>query len=337
MIGAGRGYHGAVIRRAATAVRRRLERMRPPAALARLALVNLVMLWVIVPSGAVVRLTGSGLGCPDWPLCDGRVTPAAEAHSVIEWSNRVLSAAVVAVAVLTWLVARGAPGARRALRGWALGAAAAGVAQAPLGAITVLSGLHPVAVSSHFLLSMVALACGTLAWLHARDRRDGRRRGWDARRGPLAAAVLAAAGVVLVTGVLVTAAGPHPGDREVVRRWGDLLLLAQVHVRAAFIFATLAVVLALWIWREGGVDRATRRLAAAAVPLVALQITIGEYQYRNGLPWEVVVVHVSVAGLVWAVMAALCWGILRPAVAAAGPAPATSAPVPAREPAAPAR
>jgi heme A synthase len=102
----------------------------------------------------------------------------------------------------------------------------------------------------------------------------------------------------------------------VVRRWGDLVALATVHVRAAFAFTALAVVLAAWIWREGGVDRVTARLAVVAVPLIALQIGIGEYQYRNGLPWEVVVGHVSVAGLLWAVMVALCWGIMRPALAA---------------------
>lgn len=310
------------------ATARLLARLRAPGALAAVALASVVLLWVIVPSGAVVRLTGSGLGCPDWPLCNGGVTPAADAHSVIEWTNRILSAVVVAAAVATWFLARRAPGAPRALRTWALGAAAATAIQAPLGAVTVLSGLHPVAVGSHFLVSMVALGSGVLAYLHARDRRDGRRRSWDLRRGALAMTVLAAAGVVLVTGVLVTAAGPHPGDPEVVRTWGDLLLLAQVHVRAAFVFAALAVVLAVWLWREGGLDRLTRRLAAWSVPLIALQITIGEYQFRAGLPWQVVIAHVTVAALVWGVMAALCWGIARPVAATVPPprAPAAASP-----------
>ena len=292
-----------------------LRALRTPRALAAVALVSLIMLWIIVPSGAIVRLTGSGLGCPDWPLCDGSVVPATGGHAVIEYVNRLLSGVVVAAAALTWLLAQWAPGARTPLKRWSLAAAVATAAQAPLGAVTVLSGLHPLAVGSHFLLSMVALACGTLTFLHARDRRAQRRRGWDFRRGTLAMAVLAAAGVVLVTGVIVTAAGPHPGDADVVRTWGNLVELATVHVRAAFIFSALALVLAVWMWREGGLDRITRRLAALVVPLVALQIVIGEYQYRHGLPWEVVVAHVSVAGLLWAVMVALCWGILRPLVA----------------------
>jgi cytochrome c oxidase assembly protein subunit 15 len=291
---------------------RLLNRLRTPHALAVVALVNLAMLWIIVPSGAIVRLTGSGLGCPDWPLCEGGVVPETSGHAVIEYANRLLSGVVVAVAIATWVLAQWAPGASRPLRRWALAAAVASAAQAPLGAVTVLSGLHPLAVGSHFLLSMVALACGTLTAVHALDRRAGRGRGWDRRRGPMAAIVLAAIATVLTTGVVVTAAGPHPGDSEVVRTWGNLAELATIHVRAAFVFTVLAVVLTAWIWREGAVDRVTARLALAALPLIALQIGVGEYQYRNGLPWEVVVVHVSVAALVWAVMVALCWGIMRP-------------------------
>ena len=110
-----------------------------------------------MPSGAVVRLTASGLGCPDWPLCDGGVVPAQAGHALIEYSNRMLSGIVMAVAVLTWVVARRMPGAPAALRRWSAAIAAATALQVPLGAVTVLTGLHPLAVGSHFLLSMVAL------------------------------------------------------------------------------------------------------------------------------------------------------------------------------------
>lgn len=299
---------------------RALNSLRSPRGLAAVTMTALVFLWIIVPAGAIVRLTGSGLGCPDWPLCEGQVIPAQAGHAAIEYANRLLSGVVVLMVIATWLLARRAPGASRALRTWALAGALCTAAQAPLGAVTVLSGLHPLAVGSHFMLSMAALACGTLTHLHARDRRDGRRRLWDRRRGPFAAATLLAAGLVLVTGVIVTAAGPHPGDSEVIRRWGDLGQLATVHVRAAFAFSALALLLAVWLWREGGLDRATHRLGMWSLPLVALQITVGEYQFRAGLPWEVVVVHVSVAGLLWAVMVGFCWGVLRPA-AMRGPEP----------------
>jgi cytochrome c oxidase assembly protein subunit 15 len=159
---------------------------------------------------------------------------------------------------------------------------------------------------------MVALALAVLLALAARDWREGVVRRWDLRRGPLAIAVAGAAGVVLVTGVVVTAAGPHSGDDDVIRRWGDLVLAAEVHVRAAIAFTALAVVLVAWVARERGVDRVTGRLFLAALPLVALQIGLGEYQYRNGLPWQVVVFHVTVAALVWAVIVGAVAGVVRP-------------------------
>jgi cytochrome c oxidase assembly protein subunit 15 len=287
---------------------RLLRALRAPRPFARLTLVALALLWLIVPSGAVVRLTASGLGCPDWPLCDGGVVPAQAGHALIEYSNRILSGIVMAVAVLTWVVARRMPGAPAALRRWSAAIAGATALQVPLGAVTVLTGLHPLAVGSHFLLSMVALASGTVLALRARDWRAGVARRWDRRRGPLAGAVALATAVVLVTGAVVTAAGPHSGDDDVIERFGDLLLATRVHVRAA-------VVLVAWVWREGGADRLTRRLALLALPLIALQMTLGEYQYRNGLPWEVVVFHVTVAALLWAVVLAACWGVARVAPA----------------------
>ncbi len=290
---------------------RMIRALRAPEPFARLALVALALLWVIVPSGAVVRLTASGLGCPDWPLCNGGVVPAQAGHELIEYSNRLLSGAVVAVAVLTWVVARRMPGAPAALRRWSAAIALASALQAPLGAVTVLTGLHPLAVGSHFLLSMIALACGTALALRARDWARGIERRWDRRRGPLAVVVALSAAVVLVTGAVVTAAGPHSGDDDVTARFGDLLLAMRVHVRAAVVFTALALVLVAWVWREGGADRLTRGLALAAVPLLAIQIGLGEYQYRNGLPWEVVVFHVSTAALVWAVIVAACRGVAR--------------------------
>jgi heme a synthase len=288
---------------------RYIRALRAPEPFARLTLVALALLWVIVPSGAVVRLTASGLGCPDWPLCDGGVVPAQAGHAAIEYSNRVLSGIVMAVAVLTWLVARRMPGAPAALRRLSGAIAVATALQVPLGAVTVLTGLHPLAGGSHLLLSMIALACGTVLALRARDWSRGVERRWDRRRGPLAVLVALAAAVVLVTGVIVTAAGPHSGDDDVTKRFGDLLLATRVHVRAAVVFAVLAAVLVAWVWREGGADRLTRGLTLAALPLIATQIGLGEYQYRNGLPWQVVVLHVSTAALVWAVIVAACRGI----------------------------
>ena len=137
--------------------------------------------------------------------------------------------------------------------------AVATVFQVPLGAITVLTGLHPLAVGSHFLLSMFALG----------SRDDPGACGRATGRGASSAAGTGAAGrwrpwspwrprCVLVTGVVVTAAGPHSGDDDVTKRFGDLLLATQVHVRAAMVFTLLALVLVAWVWREGGTDSPDR-------------------------------------------------------------------------------
>lgn len=290
-----------------------LDRLRTPTAFVRLTFVALGLLWVIVPSGAMVRLTASGLGCPDWPLCDGGVVPASAGHQLIEYSNRLVSGVVVVVAILSWLVARRIPDGPPALRRWSGTVALTTTGQMPLGGVTVLTGLHPLAVGAHFLLSMVTLACVTLLVLSALDWRAGnRQRGWDRRRGPLAGIVAVMAGAVLVSGAIVTAAGPHSGDDDVTKRFGDLLTAVEVHVRLAIAFTALAVILIAWVTREGGTDRLTSLMTKIAVPLIAAQIFVGEYQYRNGLPWGVVVVHVSIAAALWVVVLVACLGIIRP-------------------------
>ena len=293
---------------------RALRAVRTPAGFTVFTLVVLALMWVIIPSGGIVRLTDSGLGCPEWPTCEGTITSATTGHAAIEYTNRILSGVVGVVALLVGLVAWRAPGAPRGVRFLALGLALSAVAQVPLGAVTVATDLHPMAVGSHFLLSIVALALAVLLYLAARDWRDGRARRWDARRGPMAGIVALASLVVIVTGVVVTAAGPHSGDDDVIRRWGDLDLAAAVHVRSAIAFVGLAAILVAWVVREGGIDRLTARLMWAALPLVAIQIAVGEYQYHNGLPWQAVAVHVGVAGLVWAVIAGAAYGVARPAV-----------------------
>jgi len=318
-------------------------RLRPPAVgeggAATLALVTLAGLWLIVPSGALVRLTGSGLGCPDWPLCDGGVVPQSGAHAAIEYSNRLFSAVVMLLAVLTWLVVRRLPARPALARRASAAAAAMTVGQVPLGGLTVLSDLHPLMVGSHFLLSMAALAAGVLTLVGLRDHLAGRRRAWDRRRGPFAVLATLSLAAVLVTGVLVTAAGPHSGDSAVVARFGQLDQAVWVHVRAVGALLVLMAVLGVWLWRERARDPWAGRLMAVLLPLLALQVAVGEIQYRTRLPWEVVTVHVSLAGLVWALGVAVGHALARPpraVPAAPGPGAPRRATAPERE-AAPAR
>lgn len=278
----------------------------------RIAAVSLAGLLFIVPSGALVRLTDSGLGCPDWPGCHGEVVPPMSGHAWIEYSNRVASAIVVVLTVLAWIAVRLVAQAPKGLRRWSAVPAVAGIAQGPLGGLTVLFDLHPLLVASHFLLSMLALGAGTVFVLHARDHANGVTRGADSGRGRLAGLALTGLGGVIVTGVLVTAAGPHSGDPAVVRRIGNLADAAAVHVRFVIGFVILAAALGVWLVRRRPADPMTLRLAAGFIPLLGLQIGLGEYQYRHQLPWGVILGHVTVAGLLWSVGVAVAWLSARP-------------------------
>lgn len=290
-----------------------------PAGFLAVAWANAFFLWAILLSGGLVRLTSSGLGCPDWPLCHGGVLPPTTEHPIIEFSNRMLSGVIVVYAVIAWLVTRRTPSASRAVRRWMLAAAVMTVGQIPLGGVTVLTGLNPVMVGSHFLLALLGLGAAVLALVRYRDDRRGWTRGWDRRRGPFALlAALALLGVA-VTGILVTASGPHSGAANATDRLGNLQLTIWLHVRAVAVLVVMMAVLGLWLWRERTRDPLTLRLAAAYLPLLAVQIFIGEYQFRHGLPWQWVAVHVPVAGLVWSCGLVLAWLAAAPVSEAAVP------------------
>lgn len=302
----------------------RVPRRLVPAALVTpigfviIAGLNAFLLWAILLSGGLVRLTSSGLGCPDWPLCHGGVLPPTTEHPIIEFTNRMLSGVIVVYAIVAWLVTRYTPSASHKVRAWMLAAALMTVGQIPLGGITVLSGLNPVMVGSHFLLAMLGLGAAVMALVAYRDDRRGWTRTWDRRRGPFASlAAMALLGVV-VTGILVTASGPHSGAASATDRLSNLQLTIWLHVRAVATLVVFMVVLGLWMWRERPKDPIALAVLAAFLPLLAVQIFIGEYQFRHGLPWQWVALHVPVAGLVWSCGIILAW------LAAAPPTPAAA-------------
>jgi heme a synthase len=278
----------------------------------RITGIAMVMLWVIIPSGAFVRLTASGLGCTDWPLCENTsFIPAMDANAWIEYTNRMLSGVVMLTAVLAAIVASSSRAALVGTRIAAIIAAVATVAQVPLGAVTVFLELHPLAVASHFLLSLVALAAGVIAFTSADDVVRGVRRAVRAGSAWLAALGALALGATLVSGVLTTAAGPHSGDRDVVRRFGSLDTAAYWHVRAVILLGVVGVIIAI-VARARRSDRGLLVPALWFIPLFIAQVIIGELQWNLQLPWELVVVHVSIAGLVWGVGVAALWRLARP-------------------------
>jgi cytochrome c oxidase assembly protein subunit 15 len=274
--------------------------------------ITVVLLWVIFPSGGLVRLTGSGLGCSDWPLCNaGGIVPASNQHAWIEFTNRMFSGAVIVVVIIMACAAFGAEGRSRPAKIGAVVAALATIGQVPLGAITVLFDLHPLLVASHFALSLIALAGGLVTYLQAADAAGGVRRAFSKGATWLAALFAAALVTTLVTGILVTAAGPHSGDPQVIKRFGTLDHAAYVHVRAVVALLIVAIIVGWFVWRRRD-DRGLVLPALWFIPFFIAQVVVGEVQWHNQLPWQVVLVHVSIAGVVWGLGVATAWRLARP-------------------------
>jgi cytochrome c oxidase assembly protein subunit 15 len=303
-----------------------------PRLYARVAQVALAALVLIVLTGAAVRMTGSGLGCPDWPKCYGRTIAPLESHAIIEYTNRLLSGfvgiAVIAAGALAWF--------RRPFR-WHLalfgGFLPLGVVgQAVLGALVVKHHLAPGLVMSHFILSMILLdAAFALAWC-ARYEPEERGRSND-RLGVWAVRALIPIGqLTIIAGTIATASGPHAGSHgeQLVQRFdfrgGDTLhWVVQRHGAIAAIFGLGLCAVWLLLRRDGGEKRALRPLTFT-IGLVALQGALGLVQYQAKLPAELVWVHVALATLTWVSM---LW-----TVASAGRLAPREAPTPVQRPAA---
>ncbi len=282
-----------------------------PSVFRTLATASAISLYVIIVSGATVRLTGSGLGCEGWPGCTpGAVFPEKDYHSFVEFGNRVVSLFPILLSLGTAIASRFL----RTLPGWvriaAWVAALGTIAQAPLGLITVRLDLDPVAVMSHFLLAVVVLAAAVIVAVEARRAEVGGAAPFVSlrvRRFALAFAALTLA--VVFTGTLVTAGGPHAGDPDVVDRLGDLQRAIWVHVRVTAVFG-LTLLGLVWYLRRAPLG--VRRVAYLLLGLAATQAAVGELQWRNALPWWLVLIHVALAAGIWATTVWLVMLFWRP-------------------------
>ncbi len=192
----------------------------------------LVALGVIVVTGGAVRLTGSGLGCPHWPNCDtGHLTPHGQTgyHAAVEFVNRTFTGLVSVAVILAVLASFLREPRRRDLTWLSFGLVVGVLAQIVLGGLTVIYGLSPPWVMAHFLVSMVLLANAVV--LHVRAARpDGPLRPVvTAKVRTMGWIVVALTAVVLVTGTIVTGAGPHGGDENVRRLDVSVTTVARVH------------------------------------------------------------------------------------------------------------
>jgi cytochrome c oxidase assembly protein subunit 15 len=289
-----------------------------PALLSRLALWSAVSLYLIIVSGATVRLTGSGLGCEGWPGCgEGRLFPEKDHHQAVEFGNRLVAIFPLTLSVLTWVAAWRLAAASTWLRWLAFGVAAATVFQAPMGLITIRLDLDPIAVLAHFLLAIAALGGAVVVAIEARALDRGRADpivpDW-VRFGGIA--LTAVCVVLVVTGTLVTAAGPHAGDPEVVDRLWHFRDALWVHVRASAAFGLGFLALLVYLWRRRPATSRLLEVAGVLLALLLAQMAVGEIQYRSELPWWLVLGHVSLAAAIWAAMVALATLLFRPPVRA---------------------
>jgi heme a synthase len=294
-----------------TARARRIE--LSPATFRKLALGTAGWLWLIIVTGATVRLTASGLGCEHWPGCTaGNPFPSKSYHSFIEFGNRLVSAVTILATLVAWLGARVTPRLPRWVRRLALATFLGTLAQAPLGAITVYADLNPLLVMSHFFLALTVLAAGVVVAVEAFSFERGRSEQRLPRLYRRGAFVAAAALLALVlTGMVSTAAGPHPGSADVERLW-RLHAAVYVHVRATAIFGVLFLAFFVYVIRNRERWPLYAESAGGLLFLLLLQMGVGELQYRTQLPWWLVLIHVGLAAAVWATAVALVTVIERP-------------------------
>jgi heme a synthase len=279
----------------------RLPRISPEA-YRRITFVAGVLLAVIIVTGGAVRLSGSGLGCPDWPNCSpGALVPrhASDVNAMIEFVNRVFTGAVSLTVIVAVLGAFGRVPRRRDLILLSLGLVVGVFAQAVLGGLTVIFELRPELVMAHFLLSLVLL--GNAIVLHRRaSEPEGELRSLVSpgvrRAGNV---VLGLSIVVVVAGTVVTASGPHGGDEKAKRFAFDIPEVARIHGIAVALFLVAVVSTLFYLWRTDGPAEPRRRLLLVLVVSCA-QAAIGYIQYFNGIPAVLVGFHLAGATAVFA-------------------------------------
>ncbi|MCS3428400.1 COX15/CtaA family protein [Leucobacter aridicollis] len=287
--------------------RTQLPRFLPFAAWA-----SFVLNVLIIATGGAVRLTGSGLGCTEWPLCTpGSLVPTEELsyHALIEFGNRTISGplllAALAVVILTWRI-RAERKDLSVLSWLVLGLV---LLQAVVGGFIVWEELAAVLVGFHYTVSLI-IVCIAAAYLARMYERGGARE----RAVPKGFAILThvttlAMAVVIIMGVITTANGPHSGDENVVRDGFDATFLSHLHAWPGYVTFALVVVLVAWAY-----SRKLRPLpwTMTLLAVLVVQILVGVYQARNGLPPVLVGVHMVLAALTAATTTVTVLRLKRP-------------------------
>jgi len=278
-----------------------------PRSMRQIALAGVIADTVIMSTGAAVRLSSSGLGCPDWPRCSAADVVASKnagqtlLNTWIEFSNRLLNFPLVAITVLVFIAAwRFRPqGTRRRDLVWLAAIQPLGVfAQAAIGGIVVLTKLNPTAVSVHFLVSAAIVAAAVVLHVRCTEGDDPPTAVVRSDLRLLAAALVAVTALMLAAGTVVTGTGPLAGNAAAPRYKLPLEGVTQLHADIGWLMAGLSVALVVGLRMSGAPQRAVRA-SLVMIASLGLQGVIGYVQYFTHLPAGLVWVHVTGSVLVW--------------------------------------
>jgi cytochrome c oxidase assembly protein subunit 15 len=271
----------------------------------------------IIGTGGAVRLTGSGLGCPTWPTCTAESlvpTPEMGIHGIIEFGNRTMTGLVGIIAAILLVLVLKLRHERRDLYVLAVVVLGGVAAQAIVGGITVLTGLNPFIVGFHYVASL-ALVCVTAAFLVRMSQPPGRRVRAVARwQAVLTHLTTLAMALTIAFGVLTTGAGPHSGDAAVGRNGFNAELLEHVHAWPGYALLGLTIALVIAAWRSRAAAPLLLRWTVILLGVELVQIAVGLYQARNGLPELAVGAHMVLAALAAATMTVVVLHLRKPAL-----------------------
>ncbi len=288
----------------------------------QIAIITVAGVCFLTVAGAVVRLTGSGLGCDDWPNCNNeRFIDVSSTHAAIEQINRLISGLVGIPTILMAIGAFRVRPRRTGLKVPSIAVLLSVFGNGVVGGFAVMGDLHPFLVQSHFLLAMVSIGFGLLAIRRARPEPVMRGRAARASAGvtPMLSWLLAAFGALmaaaLVTGTVVTGAGPHAGD-ETARRYGfDISTVAEIHSVTVWVAVAVFLAVVVVVRRDAVLYARLSGVITTWMFVAVLQGGIGYVQYFNNIPATLVAAHVAGATALWAITVQMIQRAIEPTVA----------------------
>jgi cytochrome c oxidase assembly protein subunit 15 len=265
----------------------------------RISLANLIAQSGIIVTGAIVRLTGSGLGCPTWPDCaPGSLIPVAGQvegfHKYIEFGNRTLTFLVLAISIALFVFSL--LNEKRNIIIWSFLPLIGTLLQAVLGGITVLTGLHPATVMAHFLLSIVLVGISVKIYDYFNNQKTFKALPKIVDNYVKIVTLVGLA--VIILGTITTGSGPHSGDEIAARFDLDIRVIAWLHADSVLLFVGLIVGL-LVISRINPESKQIYNITRTLFIICLVQGFIGYVQWFNGLPWILVSFHVIGAVITW--------------------------------------